>query len=210
MAQDHNRVRIRRPIFFRQERASERRFHAENIEIVSRNQITPDALARAGMRETAHDDAINKDAGEDRVAVAVILVVRIRLQADVGAVVRSSVKLDQLRWLVHGQRSQQNGVDQAEDGSVRANAERHGQNRERGESTVLQELAPAVANVLQKCSHNVAPIGLRAQRRRHARLRFPTVRCGRGRIWIQLLFRRTSFTARHSERSEEPLETSSA
>ena len=39
-------MRIGCLIFFRQKRAPEHRFHAEDIEVISGNQITPDALAR--------------------------------------------------------------------------------------------------------------------------------------------------------------------
>ena len=82
-----------------------------------------------------------------------------------------AVKLDQLRRLVHRERSQQSGIDQAEDRSVRADAERHRNDGERGESGMFQKLAKAEADILQKCFHKCA--------------RFRIVRCSAGALWIQ-------------------------
>ena len=82
-----------RLIFLRQKRAPERRLHAEHIEVIAGNEITPDALVPAAVAERADDDAIGAEAGEDGVAVAVILVVEIGLEGDVGAVVQRAVEL---------------------------------------------------------------------------------------------------------------------
>jgi hypothetical protein len=64
-------------IFFGQKCAPEHRLHAKNIEVISGNEITPDALAGLVDCETADDNAINKQTGEDSVPIAVIFVIRI-------------------------------------------------------------------------------------------------------------------------------------
>jgi hypothetical protein len=47
-------------------------------------------------------------------------------------------------------RSQQHRVEQAEDGAVRANAEREGQHRDRGKSWILAQAAEGKASVLKQ------------------------------------------------------------
>ena len=57
--------------------------------------------------------------------------------------------MDQLLGLRHRQRLQQNRVDHSEDGGIRADAEREGQNGRGREAAVLPEEAEAEAEVLQ-------------------------------------------------------------
>src|SRR5947207_4724662 len=91
-----NRMRIRRLVFLRQKCAPEHRLHAENIEVISGNEISPYALTGVVDSETADDHAINKQARADGVTIAVIFVIRIRLQRPIRAAVQRAVKLDQL------------------------------------------------------------------------------------------------------------------
>jgi hypothetical protein len=96
ITQDDNRVRLRRGIFLRQKSATQKRGNAENIKIVAGGERAPDALVVPIVAEASDGDAIRKETGQDLIAVAVILVVEIRLQRVIGAVVQSAVKLIKL------------------------------------------------------------------------------------------------------------------
>ena len=96
MTQDHDRMRLRRLIFFREKTAPERRLHSEDVEVIAGNIEAPDALVHAVVTEAGDDEAISEQTGEDRVAVAIILVVQIRLESEIGAVAQLSVDRDQV------------------------------------------------------------------------------------------------------------------
>ena len=53
------------------------------------------------------------------------------------------------------ERTQENAVDQAEDGGVGADAEAERDDRDGGEAFVLQQHSQAVADVLEEISHDV-------------------------------------------------------
>ena len=167
---------IRRRIFFRQECATQHRFYAEDIEIISRNEITVDALACVVDRETGDDDAINGQTGEDRVAVTIIFVVRVGLDGNVGALVGRAVDFDQLRRIFHRERSQHGRIDEAEDRCIGSDAERHGNDGKRGEAGFSYELAKAEPNILEKCFH------------RHRRV-LHYMDAATGPVWIQEILR---------------------
>ena len=150
-------MRIRVSDLLRGEKAAPKsRFYSQNIEVIAGNIEAPDALVDAIVTETGDDKTISEQTGEDRVAIAIILVVRIRLEREIGAVAQLAVDRDQLRRLAHRQRPQQDRIDQAKDGGVGANPERHGENGERGKAGMFQQLSPAKTNVLQS-----APTALR-------------------------------------------------
>ena len=56
---------------------------------------------------------------------------------------------DQLAAVAVGQRSQQHAVDDAEDGGVGADAQRHGEDDDQREAGAAAQVAQAVANVLR-------------------------------------------------------------
>src|SRR5204862_3203175 len=95
--------------------APEHRLHAENIEVISRDNISPDALAGVVDCETANDNAVNKQTGEDSVPIAVVFIIRIRLERPIRAVMQCAVELDQLRRLFYRERPQQSRIDQTKD-----------------------------------------------------------------------------------------------
>ena len=59
VAQDGDRMRVRRRIFLGQKFATEKRFHAEDVEVIAGDEITPDALVVAAVAQAADDDAVN-------------------------------------------------------------------------------------------------------------------------------------------------------
>ncbi len=58
------------------------------------------------------------------------------------------------RRVLHGQRLQQDGIDHAEDRSVRANAQRQRQHRHRREAGILRQHAQTVLQVLEQSIHS--------------------------------------------------------
>ena len=64
---------------------------------------------------------------------------------------------DELFGIFIGQRPKQNGINDAEDGAVRADAERQRQYRNRGESRIFRQHPEAVTHILSKISNHVAP-----------------------------------------------------
>ena len=105
------------------------------------------------MAQAGDGDAIGDQSGEDLIAVAVILVVEIGLERVVGAVVERAVKFLELGSVADGQGTERDGIDEAEDRGVGADAERHRDDGEKGEAGTLEKLARAVAEILEKCLH---------------------------------------------------------
>jgi len=54
---------------------------------------------------------------------------------------------------MHRERAEEDGIEQADDGGVRADAERHRDDGERSEAGFAEELAKAEADVLDKSFH---------------------------------------------------------
>src|SRR5579864_776532 len=72
---------------------------------------------------------------------------------DEGALGISPSHADQFTRILVAQRDQQDSVHQAEDGSVRSNAERQSDNRHRGKSRALAQLAKCESKILEDSSH---------------------------------------------------------
>jgi hypothetical protein len=153
IAQDRDRMRIRCRIFLRQKRPAEHRFHAEEIEVISGDEIARDALVLAAVTQGADDEGIRGEAFEDGVAIAVILIVEVGLEGDIDAFVHRAEELDEPLRFMHRKRAEEDGVEKPEDGCVRADAERHRDDGERSEAGFTEELANAEADVLEKSFH---------------------------------------------------------
>ena len=74
-------------IFLRQKTTAEHWFDPEDIEIISGIQKAPDAFVAAIMTEAANDDSVNEQAGENVVAIAIIFVVEIGLESEIGTLI---------------------------------------------------------------------------------------------------------------------------
>ena len=96
--------------------------------------------------ETGDDDAINGQTGEDRVAVAIIFVIRVGLDGNVSALVGRAVDFDQLRRIFHRERPQHGRIDEAVDRAIGSDAERNGNDGQRGKAGFPDELAKAKPN----------------------------------------------------------------
>src|ERR1700741_3033718 len=68
-------MRVRSLIFFRKEIASEKRLHPEGVEIISRDQVSPNALVSVFVAEAHRREPIRHQAREDIVPIAIVLVI---------------------------------------------------------------------------------------------------------------------------------------
>src|SRR5262249_54055529 len=75
---DRDRMRARRAIIFRRDKASERRLHAQHLEVIARDQIAPHALIDPLVAQADRRHSISEQPRHDLVAVAQVFVVEIR------------------------------------------------------------------------------------------------------------------------------------
>src|SRR5262249_25495565 len=112
MAENDDRMRVRRLIIFGRDRASERRARAQHIKIIARDNRSFDLIGPLIACQTDSDGAISRQRAEYSVPVAVINVVRIRNRRP-WAVARAVEHEHQLARLRHGQLPKEKGVDDA-------------------------------------------------------------------------------------------------
>ena len=146
MAQHDHRTGARYAVFLLSEHTALCRSHAEQVEIVPRHQVAPDAFvvsrsAQAHRRETVHRHPV-----EHVVSVAKVHVQGVGERRE-GGVLPHQVDVEDPLRLRHRQRTEQHRVDQAEDGRVRPDAERQRQDRDGGETRPLDQHSDRVAQV---------------------------------------------------------------
>src|SRR4029078_3854716 len=113
-----------RLIFLGEKSAAENRVDAQNIEVVSGNEIAPNALVVAVVAQAGNDHSVHEQPGKDVVPVAVIFVIQVRLKGEISPVVQRALNLDQPRRFLYRQWPEQDGVNKAKDRGVRPDAER--------------------------------------------------------------------------------------
>ena len=89
-----DRMRTRRLIFFGNEVASQKWLNAERVEIISGNQISPDAFVSVFMTYAHRAKPISHQTREHIVAIAIVFVIKVRLNSVVSAVMESAVNFD--------------------------------------------------------------------------------------------------------------------
>ena len=87
-------MRTRRLIFFGNEVASQKWLNAERVEIISGNQISPDAFISVFMTYAHRGKPISHQTREHIVAIAIVFVIKVRLNSVVSAVMESAVNFD--------------------------------------------------------------------------------------------------------------------
>src|SRR5438093_13782889 len=107
-------MRSGRLIFLWRESAAEHWLDAEHVEIISGSEESPDAFVAAVVTETANDDSVNEQAGEDVVAIAIIFVIKVGRESKIGGVVQCTVNFDEPRRFLYRQRTQQDRVNETE------------------------------------------------------------------------------------------------
>ena len=127
VAEDGDGVRPRRRVVRLREQAPEVRPRAEDVEEIARDELACHALRPPLPRDGRRDRRAREHAAEHFVAVAEVLIHRIRERPVVhrpAAERARVVELDELLGVFHGQASQEDLIQQREDGGVRADAER--------------------------------------------------------------------------------------
>src|SRR4029434_5339083 len=126
MADDGDRMRVRRSVVFGRDHATERGARAERLEVIARDDHAFDQIGRFRLFiavQTYGDAAISRQPAEDFVPVSVINIVEIRDRRP-WAVARAVKDEHQLARLRHGQLPEAEGVDDAEHRSISADAKR--------------------------------------------------------------------------------------
>jgi len=138
---DHShRAGTCRTVIVRGDGPAEDRPDAQKGKVVAGDELHRSGSERLGVCRERHvrDDARPDDAIEDFVSIAHLL------EAPVG---EGSADREQLLGTLDRQRAQHHGVDKAEDGRVRADAEGQRQQRHGGEGRIAREGAQGISNV---------------------------------------------------------------
>ena len=146
-AQYNHRLLAGHAIVLRRERASERRSHAEHLEIVARDEQAPGSSGVVVDLEVHRREAQRSNARQHAVAIADVAVIRIRAGGKPG---RARDRHQALRPLDRERREEER-IDDAEDRGVGADAERQRQDRDGGEAWRPQQRAHRVAKVGAEC-----------------------------------------------------------
>jgi hypothetical protein len=146
-------MRSGRLIFLRQKSAPEHRFDAKDIEIISGSEKPPGAFVAAIVTETANDDSINEQPREDVIAIAIIFVIEVGLESEIGAVVQRAVNFDEPRWFLYRQRPQQHSIDQAENCGVGADAKGKRDDSQDCEDGMFEKLTQTIADIMEQRFH---------------------------------------------------------
>src|SRR5262245_63993664 len=126
MADDGDRMRVRRSVVFGRDHATERGARAERLEVIARDDHAVYEIGRFRFFiavQTYGDAAISRQPAEDFVPVSVINIVQIRDRPP-WAVARAVEEEHQLARLRHGQFPKESGVDDTEHRSISPDAER--------------------------------------------------------------------------------------
>ena len=140
-------------IFLRQKSAAEHWFDAKHIEIISGSEISPDAFVAAVVTETANDDPVNEQAGENVVAITIIFVVEIGLKSKIGAVMQRAVNFDELRRFFYRKRTQQDGINETKNRGVGADAKGKRNYCQNCEDGMFKKLARTIADIMEQRFH---------------------------------------------------------
>ena len=178
---DHDdRMAARRDLVRRQERAAEPGANAENLEVVSGDDLAPDLAGAAASAQVGRGQDGAEELRERSIVIAEVLVVGIG-DAERTSGARFGEDDGEAARLRHaGERAERHAFEHREDGGVQADAEREHADHGEREGRVLRERADRVADV----AHQV-PQRLEPSRGPHAAGRF-----GRPRDVAELLQRR--------------------
>ena len=139
-------------VVFGSNQASDRRFDSEHVEEAAVNILDIDVLPFRGVSAQGCSE-LDRGRKSDQSRQYVIVVSQVLVDFEVSAVEawvgRELVEqLDKPPRVAHGKRAQQQGVEQAENGGVGADAESQRENRDGGEGGRATHRSQAVADVL--------------------------------------------------------------
>ena len=170
VAEDRERVAGDRVVVRRREEPADRGLHAQDLEVVARDELAVGALADilpadVHLREDPADHAV--EAGCLVVEIAEQRPRQLGAVAEGAAVVflAIGVDLDQLGGPLHRQRPQRDLVQQGEHRGVGADAERDRDDRDDGEERRAGEAAGREAQVGEEVRHAARPVRAACQSR---------------------------------------------
>ena len=143
-------------LFALEKRAACDRRHAQDVEIVVRDDRGADTLRLiAEARHRHHQSAVGGERDRALLGAPQVLELRHRCgQPLLTAIGRLAPEPDQRVGVRVGQRAHEQVVDQREDGRVRADAERQREHRHRREAGILEQHPAGVARVLSEGVHH--------------------------------------------------------
>ncbi len=136
-------------LFILSEHAAEGRWHSQRLQKIGGNERDFHLLRVCLAGECAGADPNGGDILRQSAAMLDFGESRSRCWRAGGSGFKAGPDERELFWVNIGKRAQQDGVDDAEDGGVHADAERERQDGDQGESGAFAESARGVANVLQ-------------------------------------------------------------
>ena len=118
---------IRCRILFRQKRTPERRFDLKQVEIISGHEQTVNIQSVAAAGHPHPHKRVGRHGGKSGVLLLIILEVWIRRRLVALDVIVGGKDLHNFFGIADGQRTKHQGIDDAENGCVRANSENEGE-----------------------------------------------------------------------------------
>ena len=137
-------------IFLRKEGSPHHGPHTQRLKIIPGDDLENHRLRRISSREGAHNAGIKEKGREGRVPVPVVFVIGIRAEkvARNARVQREHGR--EARRIGHGQRAQENGVDEGENRGVGADPQRQRKHRHQREATALPQRAQTMAKIFDE------------------------------------------------------------
>ena len=158
LADDGDRMASGRHVIARLEGAAEDHGDADELEEVSGGDFAEQVLVRTARAVERHRRLKCRDAGENFVAIAVRLVVRVRRHTVRIAGRVAQIQVHQALGLDAGFGREQNRVDGAENGGVEPDAERERYDGDEREPRALDEHATPEADVLKQIVHGISVV----------------------------------------------------
>src|SRR6185369_14205061 len=154
----HGHLVLARLLILHRETAAESRNHSKGVEVIPSDARHAEAFGIAITREiqVQRHRHRRRKLFEGRVLFSIIKEVDRRDAGAVTAVADVSVDPDETVGLAIWQRPDHNGIDEAEDGCVSADAERERKQRDERKTRTLQEAAKAIADVFDDRVHVIS------------------------------------------------------
>ena len=128
---------IRRGVFFRQKSATEKWSHLQQVEIISADQLAKHIGSFAAPRHPDAGKTVGGHSTEDAVLLLVVEKIGIRIRVAPGEVTVAGKKLHHPIGMSDREGTQEQGVNDSQDGGVDSNAERDGNEGDGKESRTL-------------------------------------------------------------------------
>ena len=157
MAQHHDRIAPRDLVLVGTEGPADHGAHAQQVEVVSRDELAEEDLGLAARVEAHGRPVVAEHALEHLAVLGVVLPVEVRKRPEARVLPVGRVDREQAVRFRHGDALQQQGVGHAEDRRIGPDAEAERQDREAREHRALQDHPYRVAKILPQRFHESPP-----------------------------------------------------